>query len=148
MLHGVFPHPPSLQATLRELEQHDLQVSAYLVKVQQQMLLQQYCKIEVVCLVQYCMVSSPSLQATMRELEQHDPQAAASLIKVQQQQMSKQQFQELLQLEGLPSNCSREQYMQYSIEQLLGVGGAGWAMEAVGKGFWSAVEKEVSICRG
>jgi hypothetical protein len=85
------------------------------------------------------------LQATMGELQQHDPEAAASLKRLQQQHMSKQQLQELLLLDGVPSSCStKEQYVQYSCEQLLGVGEGGWAVEAVQKGFWSAVDKEVS----
>lgn len=83
----------------------------------------------------------PGMQPTLDLLEQHDPDAAASMRSVLK--LPRQQYQQLLQVEQLPSSMSREQYAAHAVRQLL-VDDVQWQLEAVRQGFAAGTNIQVS----
>jgi hypothetical protein len=80
-------------------------------------------------------------QPTLELLEQHDPDAAASMCSVLK--MPLQQYQQLLQVEQLPTSMSRKQYVAHAVRQLLVVD-VQWQLEAVKQGFAAGTNIQVS----
>lgn len=58
--------------------------------------------------------------------------------------LSPQQYQQLLQVEQLPSSTSREHYVQLAVQQLL-LTDVEWELEAVRQGFTAGTNTKVRV---
>eukprot|EP00878_Enallax_costatus_P039801 GHUV01045716.1.p3 GENE.GHUV01045716.1~~GHUV01045716.1.p3 ORF type:complete len:104 (+),score=44.19 GHUV01045716.1:189-500(+) len=75
-------------------------------------------------------------------LEQHDTDAAQGLAAVLS--LPQLQYQELLQVEGHPSNTSRQAYVDQAVQQLL-VHDVEWQYQALRQGFYTVMDRQVRV---
>eukprot|EP00878_Enallax_costatus_P039215 GHUV01044779.1.p1 GENE.GHUV01044779.1~~GHUV01044779.1.p1 ORF type:complete len:179 (+),score=69.53 GHUV01044779.1:189-725(+) len=75
-------------------------------------------------------------------LEQHDTDAAQGLAAVLS--LPQLQYQELLQVEGHPSNTSRQAYVDQAVQQLL-VHDVEWQYQALRQGFYTVMDRQVLL---
>ena len=80
------------------------------------------------------------LQPTLALLEQHDAAAATSIQSVLK--LPAAQYQQLLQVDQLPSTTSRQHYVLHAVRQLL-VGDVEWQLAAVRTGFAAGTDIKV-----
>lgn len=83
----------------------------------------------------------PQKQPTLDLLQQHDPDAAASIRSVLK--LPAETYQQLLEVEQLPDNTSKQQYVAHAVRQLL-VDSVLWQLAAVRQGFAAATSVQVS----
>lgn len=83
----------------------------------------------------------PCPQPTLDLLQQHDPDSAASIRSVLK--LPSAQYQQLLEVEQLPSSMSRQQYVAHAVRQLL-VADVQWQLKAVRQGFAAGTSTQVS----
>lgn len=83
----------------------------------------------------------PQQQPTLDLLQQHDPDAAASIRSVLK--LPAESFQQLLEVEQLPHDTSKQQYMAHAVRQLL-VDSVWWQLAAVRQGFAAGTSVQVS----
>ncbi|KAL6754666.1 hypothetical protein V8C86DRAFT_315351 [Haematococcus lacustris] len=79
-------------------------------------------------------------QPSLSHLSTFDPDTAASLRSVAS--LPPAQLADLLELEGLPSSTTAQQYMQHSLHELL-VAGVAWQAGALAHGWWQAVDRQL-----
>jgi hypothetical protein len=79
-------------------------------------------------------------QPSLELLQQHDQDAATGIRSVLK--LPTQQYHQLLEVEQLPSNTSRQQYVAHAVRQLL-VTDVQWQLQAVKQGFAAGTSLQV-----
>lgn len=79
-------------------------------------------------------------QPNLDLLEQHDPEAADSIRAVLK--LPAEQYQQLLEVEQLPSTTSKQQYVLQAVRQLL-ITDVHWQLQAIRAGFTAGTHKQV-----